>query len=964
MGGEPTAAGSVIHPLVRWLDDELGPECLERSLIVTTSGQAGASLGRALLGLRPGLLGVHFLTATGLARTVLQLLRAPQPYRLADPLLERELLRSCLGTGAVSSYANRYQKALHKLLSTVKELQRAAWPEPREALSPWGQEVWEIGQDYGCRDQRASRGRLMDLALQAMAGAELRGLPARVLVAGYPHREPDLDQLLERLEDRGVQVRLSPPTEERAAEVARFSAPDPGEELRLAASRCLRAAGDGIEFSAMVVAAPTLGPYVPHLRRAFGAEGVPFSAKAEGSLLHEPRAVFYRHAVSLLCEDGPRASYAALVSSRLRDPPEASELDRFERVSRELHLEGNASHLPEVLEPLQRELAGGAPRVLKILEDLVATARQPCATGAEQTRRLDRFARSLLAPAAGGRDAQVQERIQECLESLERALGGSMEPEAFARELHELFNQRGLPIASETGGGVTVVEYRNVLSFPAAHVHLLGLSADLVPGPTTGELLDESDREKLKGLVGRADALARQREILRRVLDHPSRSLVLSRSRSGEYGRATNPSPWLDSLLEERDIDIAETREPAHPQARADRRVESGLCPPDLALVKLALDGARLRDLVEVAGSGAAQWRHARKLERFRPQSLARDGHVGAELGASRVAEGLSVRDLEKLGGCPQQFLFERLMKLEPLPREPDPLDLRRDRLGSLIHGVLDDVQVEFREQMTSPKTRELGPRMVERAQGLLHERWQREARSLAPGIAVMHRLWEEQWAGALAEGIRADLGILEEEKRAPAEIEFELRETLGFSRPGGPQVSLELTGRPDRLDRSEAGERCVLDFKTGRRPTVLADPRAILSGRQLQLVLYGMMLESTGGGDPVSLEVRPLHPAALDEVGPRLQISADFTRGQHRQAMHETLAVLVELLLEGATVANVDNGPCAFCDFRLACRRLHPPSAERVRRTQMPEVRRYLALAGKSKRKPMLDPEEGACKS
>jgi RecB family exonuclease len=364
---------------------------------------------------------------------------------------------------------------------------------------------------------------------------------------------------------------------------------------------------------------------------------------------------------------------------------------------------------------------------------------------------------------------------------------------------------------------------------------------------------------------------------------------------------------------------------------------------------------------VEVAGSGATQWRHARQLERFKPQSLARDGHVGAELGANRAAEGLSVRDLEKLSGCPQQFLFAGLMKLDPLPREPDPLDLRRDRLGSLIHGVLDDVQVEFREEMASPMAQELGPRMVERAQVLLHERWQRDARSLAPGIAVMHRLWEEQWAGALAEGIRADLGILEDENRAPAQIEFELRETLEFSRPGGPQVSLELTGRPDRLDRFAAGQRCVLDFKTGRKPAVLADPKAILSGRQLQLVLYGMMLESTDGSDPVSLEVRPLHPAALDEIGPRLEIPSDYTHGPHRQAMHETLAVLVELLLQGATIANVDNGPCAFCDFRLACRRLHPPSAERVRRTQMPEVQRYLALAGKSKRKPLLAAEEGA---
>ena len=42
-------------------------------------------------------------------------------------------------------------------------------------------------------------------------------------------------------------------------------------------------------------------------------------------------------------------------------------------------------------------------------------------------------------------------------------------------------------------------------------------------------------------------------------------------------------------------------------------------------------------------------------------------------------------------------------------------------------------------------------------------------------------------------------------------------------------------------------------------------------------------------------------------------------------------------------------------CDFRAACRRLHPPSRERVYAAKDGEVSRYLNLRTKSVRSPML---------
>ena len=193
-------------------------------------------------------------------------------------------------------------------------------------------------------------------------------------------------------------------------------------------------------------------------------------------------------------------------------------------------------------------------------------------------------------------------------------------------------------------------------------------------------------------------------------------------------------------------------------------------------------------------------------------------------------------------------------------------------------------------------------------------------------------------------------------ERRIPEEIEGELRATLTVARPGAVSIELEMIGRPDRVDRTEKGLPCILDFKTGRSPNRSVDTKSILTGCDLQLVVYGLMLQGAGGDAPEKLEIRPIHPAALDQGDPCLIAPIDYFRGKYREPMGETLAVLGELLLRGALVPNPEPRRCSYCEFNIACRRLHPPSAERVRNSGLPEVQRYFALAGKSKTRPLLN--------
>ena len=81
-----------------------------------------------------------------------------------------------------------------------------------------------------------------------------------------------------------------------------------------------------------------------------------------------------------------------------------------------------------------------------------------------------------------------------------------------------------------------------------------------------------------------------------------------------------------------------------------------------------------------------------------------------------------------------------------------------------------------------------------------------------------------------------------------------------------------------------------------------------------------------------------------------------DFLDGRFSDALRETLRVLADVRARGTFVPSMDaDRVCRFCDFRAACRRLHPPSRERIWNSERGEVQRYLGLRGKSMYAPFL---------
>jgi hypothetical protein len=228
----------------------------------------------------------------------------------------------------------------------------------------------------------------------------------------------------------------------------------------------------------------------------------------------------------------------------------------------------------------------------------------------------------------------------------------------------------------------------------------------------------------------------------------------------------------------------------------------------------------------------------------------------------------------------------------------------------------------------------------------------------LAHTLPALHRILVKHWAHAVADSFAQDAASLRAYgiRQLAGEIDLEGDLPLGDGR------SLRVRGRADRIDALADGSLRIVDYKTGRRPEAVLSPADILKGRHLQMPAYAAMAPQTEGqlsGRTVrEFGVQAVHPdlGATDDHWLKWRTADDFLTGRYRQGLQETLRVLTDLREQGAFVPSMDASKvCRFCDFRAACRRLHPPSRERVYARKNGEVARYLNLRTKSMRSPML---------
>lgn len=247
------------------------------------------------------------------------------------------------------------------------------------------------------------------------------------------------------------------------------------------------------------------------------------------------------------------------------------------------------------------------------------------------------------------------------------------------------------------------------------------------------------------------------------------------------------------------------------------------------------------------------------------------------------LPRSLSPTRVNSFTDCPLAF---RLRTIDRLPEPSSPHAVK----GTLVHAALEGLIWHH----------PAGRRTRAAAAGELESAWQRMQSD--PELVGLD-LGDE----AAAE-LRADAAAL-------VERYFELEDPDGV-RAVGVELLLEadiaglrLRGIIDRLDLTDDGELVIVDYKTGRAPSVRYE-----QGRMTGVHLYALLCQQVLGKLPV--EVRLLH--LRDPV----TISAVPTDQTVRAQQQRTLAVwqAIERACERTDFRPRPSTLCRFCHFQAWC--------------------------------------------
>ncbi|MCW3837869.1 double-strand break repair protein AddB [Sphingomonas canadensis] len=180
----------------------------------------------------------------------------------------------------------------------------------------------------------------------------------------------------------------------------------------------------------------------------------------------------------------------------------------------------------------------------------------------------------------------------------------------------------------------------------------------------------------------------------------------------------------------------------------------------------------------------------------------------------------ISVTEVDRLKADPFAFYARRMLRLAPLdPVDADPSAAWR---GTAVHAVLERW---FAEDDCAPE------KLRARAEAMLADE-------------RTHPMMRALWQPRLMEAIDWIAGEI-------ARLEGEQRRVLAVERKGTiPFAGVELSGTFDRVDRCGDGRLAIVDYKTGKPPSIAS----VRQGYSLQLGLLGLIAER-GGFDGIAGE-------------------------------------------------------------------------------------------------------------
>lgn len=298
-----------------------------------------------------------------------------------------------------------------------------------------------------------------------------------------------------------------------------------------------------------------------------------------------------------------------------------------------------------------------------------------------------------------------------------------------------------------------------------------------------------------------------------------------------------------------------------------------------------------------------------------------------------------SASSLERYASCPFAFFAKNVLSLEPLP-EID-LDLTNLERGNLIHRI---AYRFFRERRDRTIREENLQAAIREIRSICSQELDLYARNNPLWIVEREKLLgsDEIGVGILEEFLRYEMK-LNTSPFVPAHFEYSFG--LPITDDGDPasmrdpimiplddESAIRLSGRIDRIDRTEDGRFCVIDYKTGTSPGY----RDITKGRALQLPLYiraaelGMGLIGAGGAyyTVKKGEVRcqaVIRDAAVENL---FKVFSRSTGGGDRpltEVISESLGWVrgyLDGIRDGQFQTVTDEKNCSeYCNYKTVCR-------------------------------------------